>query len=94
LLTASFAALGLFISALVPRPALAAAATLGALLAFWLVNLGARDPDSPLHMLSVLQHYDSFAKGLIDTFDAAYYLVFVALFLTLAALKLERDRIG
>jgi ABC-2 type transport system permease protein len=94
LLTASFAALGLFISALVPRPAVAAAATLGALLAFWLINVGARDPESPLHAISILQHYDSFAKGLIDTFDVAYYLTFTALFLVLAILRLERDRVG
>jgi ABC-2 type transport system permease protein len=94
LLTASFAALGLFISALVARPALAAAATLGALLAFWLINVGARDPDSPLHMISLLQHYDSFAKGLIDTLDVVYYLVFSTLFVVLAMLRLERDRLG
>jgi ABC-2 type transport system permease protein len=94
LLTASFAALGLFISALVARPALAAAATLGALLAFWLINIGARDPDSPLHMISLLQHYDSFAKGLIDTLDVVYYLVFSTLFVVLAMLRLERDRLG
>ncbi|MGH8772017.1 MAG: ABC transporter permease [Burkholderiales bacterium] len=94
LVTASFAALGLFISALVTRPALAAAATLGALLAFWLINLGARDPASPLHMVSLLQHYDSFARGLIDTLDVVYYLVFTLLFVTLAMLRLERDRLG
>jgi ABC-2 type transport system permease protein len=94
LLTASFSALGLFISALVRRPVAAAAATLGALLALWLINIGARDPDSPLHTISLLQHYDSFAKGLIDTSDVAYYVAFIALFVTLAILRLERDRLG
>ncbi|MGH8728438.1 MAG: ABC transporter permease [Burkholderiales bacterium] len=94
LLAASFAALGLFVSALVVRPALAAAATLAALLALWLINLGARDPDSPLHLVSLFQHYDSFAKGVIDSLDVAYYFVFILLFVALAILRLERDRLG
>jgi ABC-2 type transport system permease protein len=94
LLIGSFSALGLFISAIAARPAIAAAGTLGVLLAFWIISMGVNDPDSDLHALSLSQHLDSFTKGLIDTFDAAYYLVFIALFLTLAALKLERDRVG
>lgn len=94
LVIASFAALGLFMSALFSRPAMAAAATLGALLAFWLINIGARDPESPLHMIALLQHYDSFARGIIDTLDVVYYLVFITLFVTLTILRLERDRLS
>jgi ABC-2 type transport system permease protein len=42
--------------------------------------------------LSLLDHFDSFAKGVLDTKDIIYYLSFttVALFLTLRSLEARR----
>ena len=42
--------------------------------------------------LSILEHYDSFAKGVLDTKDIIYYLNFtaLALFLTLRSLEARR----
>lgn len=94
LLAASYAALGLYVSCLTDHPAIAAIGALGALLALWSINLAAAgDPDSVLHALSLLKHYENFSKGLVDTFDAAYYVLFISAFLALAIRRLDRDRL-
>lgn len=93
LLAASYAALGLYVSCLTDHPVIAAIGALGALLALWSINLAAGDSDSVLHALSLLKHYENFSKGLVDTFDAAYYLLFISTFLALAIRRLDRDRL-
>jgi ABC-2 type transport system permease protein len=42
--------------------------------------------------LSLIEHFDNFGKGVLDTRDIVYYLSFitVALFLTLRALEARR----
>jgi ABC-2 type transport system permease protein len=94
LLGGAFAAIGLYISALTANPVIAAVATLASLLVLWIVNMGAPDPGSPLHLISLMKHYESFAKGVIDTDDLIYYLLLIALFLMLAARRLDRDRLA
>jgi len=44
--------------------------------------------------MSVLQHFDSFAKGVLDSKDIVYYLsaIFIGLFLTGRALESLRWR--
>lgn len=93
LLAASFAALGLFISSLTAHPIIAAIGSLGALLGLWIVNLSAREPDSWLHTLSLLKHFESFNRGVIASADAAYFALFIVLFLVLAVRRLDRDRL-
>ena len=94
LLSASFAALGLFISSLTAHPAAAAIGGFGAALGFWLLDLAAPDAASALSVLSLLRHFESFSKGLLDTFDVAYYLLFSAVFLALAVQRLDAERLG
>ena len=53
------------------------------LLGLWLVNISTTDPDSALHVLSLIKHYDTFAKGTVALNDLVYYLVLIALFLLL-----------
>jgi ABC-2 type transport system permease protein len=45
-----------------------------------------------LSHLSILEHYDSFSKGVLDTKDVIYYIDFtlLALFLTLRSLEARR----
>jgi ABC-2 type transport system permease protein len=45
-----------------------------------------------LQFLSILEHNDSFSKGVLDTKDVLYYLNFtvLALFLTLRSLEARR----
>lgn len=92
LLAASFAALGLFISSLTAHPIIAAVGSLGAFLGLWIINMSARDPDSWLHTLSLLKHFESFNRGVIATSDAAYFALFIVLFLVLAVRRLDNDR--
>lgn len=94
LLGGAFAAIGLYFSALTANPVIAAVATLASLLVLWIVNMGASDPGSPLHLISLMRHYESFAKGVIDTGDVAYYVLLITLFLLLATRRLDRDRLA
>jgi ABC-2 type transport system permease protein len=94
LLGASFAAVGLYVSSLTSNPAIAAIGTLGALLALWLVNVNADDPENWRNLLSLFKHFESFNRGLIDSYDLAYYLLFIVVFLALAIRRLDRDRLG
>jgi len=94
LLTGAFAAVGLYLSSLTSNPVVAAVATLASLLILWIVNMGASDPASLLHLISLMKHYENFAKGVIHTGDVAFFLMLIALFLWLAARRLDRDRLS
>ena len=83
LLSGSFAAVGLYLSCLTAHPLVARSARSRVLLVLWLVNIAATDPDSVLHLLSLIKHFDTFAKGMVALNDLVYYLVLIALFLLL-----------
>ncbi|MGH8750260.1 MAG: ABC transporter permease [Burkholderiales bacterium] len=93
LLLACYAALGLFISCLAAQPVVAAMLTLGALLGLWIIDAAAGAPDSWLHWLSLLKHFENFNRGLIDTADVAFLLLFTVVFLALAIRRLDADRL-
>lgn len=96
LLASSFAAAGLYLSALTMQPAVAAAATFGLLLAFWIVDaVGASQGTiSPLFAyLSLPRHGDALLLGLLRSKDVAYYLLFSAAFLGLAIRRLDNIRL-
>lgn len=97
LLLAAFAAVGLFMSTLSQSPTVAAIATFGVLLLLWIVDWsGGADGAGTalLRYLSIINHYEPFLKGVFDSADAAYYLLFIALFLTLSVRRLDADRVG
>ncbi|CDH47403.1 ABC transporter permease subunit [Candidatus Contendibacter odensensis] len=96
LLAASFAAAGLYLSALTTQPAVAAAATFGLLLAFWIVDaVGvSQGAISPLFAyLSLPRHGDALLLGLFRSQDLAYYLLFSAAFLGLTIRRLDYARL-
>ena len=93
LICACFAALGLYISSLTAQPAVAAAGTLGVLLGLWVMDISADDGDSIMRTLSLLKHYESFNRGLVDTFDLAYFSLFIITFLVLAIRRLDGERL-
>jgi len=93
LLSACFAALGLYVSCLTSYPVLAAVGTLGALLGFWVMDIAAGTPESLLHWFSLLKHFESFNRGLIDSADLAFFLLFTLAFLALAIKRLDADRL-
>lgn len=94
LLIAAFAAVGVFFSSLTAQPVVAATATLATLLGLWLLNMSQANPDSPFLMLALIRRYESFTKGLIDTSDIIFLVVFTAVFLILAIRRLDSDRLG
>jgi ABC-2 type transport system permease protein len=93
LLTASFVALGLYISALTSQPIIAAIGALAVLAGLWLADIGAPDAQSPWHQLSPLYHFQNFNAGLLDSTDAIFFLLFTGVFLLLAIRRLHNNRI-
>ena len=94
LITACFASLGLYFSCLSAHPAIAAAGALGALLILWILDIAsADDRDSVTHDFSLLAHYENFNRGMIDTFDLAYFSLFILVFLVLSVRRLDEKRL-
>ncbi len=95
MLSACFASLGLYISALSAQPATAGAGTLGVLLGLWVIDHVADDNKSGItHNFSLFAHYEGFNRGVIDTFDLAYFALFVLVFLTLSIRRLDKEWIS
>ena len=96
LMGAMFAAVGLFASSLTENQIVAAIVTFGILLSFWIIGWLAGFVSGPigavLTHLSILEHNDTFAKGVLDTKDVIYYVDFTALALFLALRSLETRR--
>jgi ABC-2 type transport system permease protein len=99
LMGVSFLSLGILISALAENQIVAIIISYGALLGFWFLGW-AIDPDSGkqvgkvLGELSVIGHLSNFIKGVINTRDLTYYLLFIftSVFLTLRVLESKRWR--
>jgi ABC-2 type transport system permease protein len=94
LISACFAALGLYISCLSGQPATAGAGTLGMLLGLWVLDNATLDDSSNiLGNLSLLTHYANFNRGLIDSFGLAYFAIFILIFLLLSIRRLDGERL-
>ncbi|WP_435627621.1 ABC transporter permease [Candidatus Ferrigenium straubiae] len=93
LLTASYVAVGLYVSALTTQPVIAAIGALAVLVGLWLADIGAAAEDSPWHFVSPLNHFQNFNAGLLDSGDAAFFVLFSAFFLLLAMRRLHNNRI-
>jgi ABC-2 type transport system permease protein len=91
LLTASFIALGLYVSALTAQPIIAAIGALAVLIGLWLADIGAGE-DSPWHSISPLSHFQNFNSGLLDSSDAAFFVLFTLVFLLLTMRRLHNNR--
>jgi ABC-2 type transport system permease protein len=96
LMGATFLAVGVFASSLTENQIVASITTFGALLIFWVIGWSADYVGGVvgrvLTHVSLLEHFDSFAKGVLDTKDVVYYLDFtiIGLFLTLRSLEARR----
>ena len=98
LLLASFAALGLFMSTLTVQPTIAAVSSFGVLLLLWIIdwaggNASAGQASELFTYLSLLRHFESLLKGVFDSADVIYYLLFVTLFLVMSIRRLDADRL-
>jgi len=98
LLGLSFIACGIFISSLTDNQVVAGMATIGILLLFWILswNEAATSPEllKVLIRLSMFDHFQTFARGVIDAKDLAYFVFFIAFFsfLTLRVLEARKWR--
>ena len=96
LMGGSFISIGLAISSMTKNQIVAGVATFAVLLFFWVINwIGdAAGPtmQSVLAYLSILEHFDDFSKGVIDSTHVTYYLSFIGLGLFLTAKSMDMER--
>jgi ABC-2 type transport system permease protein len=94
LLVASFSAMGVYFSSLTAQPVVAAIITFIALFGLLIVDrFLTGDETSVVNYLSLMHHFQPFARGLIDTADITYFLLFIITFLTLTVRRLDADRL-
>jgi len=94
---AGFVAAGMFASSLTDEPVAAALGGVMVLLPFWLAGQGADMVDSEparvvLRELALLTHVEPFSRGVVDTADLAWFLLFTFGFLFLTWRSIESRR--
>jgi ABC-2 type transport system permease protein len=96
LLGGAFLAVGLFVSSLTRNQILASGGTFLILLLLWVLGWNADAAGGVwgglLRHLGILEHNESFAKGVLDTKDLIFYfdMTVMGLFLTLVSLQVRR----
>lgn len=95
LMSSAFVSLGVLASSLTQNQIVAAAITFGAALLLWIIGwartLAGQEVGSVFVYLSLLSHFESFTKGVLDSRDILYYGLFVTLFL-FATLRVLESR--
>jgi ABC-2 type transport system permease protein len=90
---ASFVAMGIFFSSVTSSQIIAGAATFGVSLFFLIIGWAAPFVGSTfskvLSQISILEHYDTFAKGIINLQDVTYYVFLTVFFLFMTLRSLE-----
>lgn len=98
LLGCAFLSLGVLTSSVTQNQIIAAVLSFGALLMFWVIgwakNLVGPSVGAVVDYLSIIKHFDTFAKGVLDSRDLVYYVLFMllCLFLTLRQMETYRWR--
>ncbi len=96
LLGFAFISCGIMVSSLTENQIVAALVTAGIIIVFWFIdwNEAAATPAiaNVLHHLSFFEHFYNFARGVIDTKDVIYFILFIFFFLFLTLRSLESRR--
>jgi len=96
LLGAAFISCGIMASSLTENQIIAALVTLGIILLFWFIDWNeaavSQSVANVLHHFSLFEHFYNFAKGIIDTRDIIYFILFIFFFLFLTLRSLESRR--
>lgn len=91
-----FLSAGLFISSLTKNQIVAGFLTFATFLMLWIINwLGESSGPTTrdvLNYLSITEHFDDFARGIIDTKHVVYYLSFITFGLFLTAKSVDSER--
>lgn len=92
LMLCAFSAAGLYLSSLTANPTIAAISTFGLLLLLWIIDRGAGS-DSILSYLSMTSHFAPMLRGIVDSVDVAYFLLFISTFLLLGIRQMDAQRL-
>jgi ABC-2 type transport system permease protein len=96
LMGGAFISLGVFISSLSENQIVSAAISFGAVLFFWIISwsssMAGDKAGMMLRQLSILEHAESFFKGIISLTDLTFFLLFTTFFLFLTLRSLETHR--
>ncbi len=96
LMGSSFISVGILLSSTTENQIVAAIGTFGILLILWVIDASERFVAPGLAVvlkdLSVIAHFDNFAKGVIDTRDLIFYLNFSFLFIFLTLRSIESKK--
>lgn len=93
LLGLSFIALGIFISALCESQVMAGIATIAPLLLFWILNWNEAAFEGgfsqALGAISMFNRFEGFSRGVIDTYNIAFFVFFIGYFSYLTLRTME-----
>jgi len=96
LLGGCFISVGLFISSLTKNQIVAGMVTFGVFLFLWVItwigSFSGPTIDSLTQYLSIIDHYDDFGKGVLDTTHLIYYVSFITFGLFLTAKSVDSER--
>jgi ABC-2 type transport system permease protein len=96
LMGGAFMSIGLLISSLTRNQIVAGMITFAALLLLWIVNWFGESASPAMQRilleLSITEHFNDFAKGVIDTRHLVYYLSFITFGLFLTAKSVDSER--
>src|SRR5947207_11503760 len=91
-----FISVGLLISSLTNNQIIAGMATFGVFLLLWVINwigsFSGPTVDKLTQYLSIIDHFDDFAKGIVDTSHLIYYISFISFGLFLTAKSVDSER--
>jgi ABC-2 type transport system permease protein len=91
-----FLSAGLFISSLTKNQIVAGFLTFATFLMLWIINwIGESSGPTTRDIvayLSIVEHFDDFARGIIDTKHVVYYLSFITFGLFLTAKSVDSER--
>jgi ABC-2 type transport system permease protein len=91
-----FISLGLFISSLTKNQIVAGMVTFAVFLLLWIItwigSFSGPTADKVTQYLSIVDHYDDFGKGVIDTTHFVYYISFITFGLFLTAKSVDSER--
>jgi len=96
LLGGCFVSLGLLISSMTKNQIVAGMVTFAIFLMFWVItwvgSFSGPTVDKLTQYLSIIDHYDDFGKGVLDTTHVIYYLSFITFGLFLTAKSVDSER--
>ncbi len=96
MLGAAFISIGLFASSLTENQVVSAMITFAALMFFWIIGWVKFVLESPLTdglaKLSLMERYSEFTKGVIDSGNVIFFIVFTLIWLLIATRVVESDR--